>query len=188
MTESRIAIFGGTFDPVHLGHLHIAAVARDAMALDEVRFVPCRISPHKSGMPPASAQHRAAMLKAATHDFPWAVVDERELQREEPSFSWQTAESFRAEFPDARLFWLMGADQWDALPRWTHPEKLAACVEFIVFPRAGITPQARPGYVLHTLVGVHPASATGIRNADGTAGGWLPPDVAAWIETHGLYR
>lgn len=186
----RIALFGGTFDPVHLGHVHLAEAAKSALALDEVRFIPCRISPHKSGTNPTPAADRLEMLRLATRDLTWAVVDDCETRREGPSFSWQTAEAMKERFPDARLFWIMGTDQWDALHDWARPERLAACVEFIVFAR-GKPPSPRVGYLLHALHGGHPASATGIREAIAageTAHPWLHPDVSRWIADHGLYQ
>ena len=191
MPEPRkIALFGGSFDPVHRGHLHLAGLAREALDLQEVRFLPCRISPHKAGLEPAAAADRVEMLRRATADLAWAVVDDCELGREGPSFSYATAEALRARFPAARLFWLMGGDQWDALPQWRHPERLAACVEFIVFAR-GDPPLPRVGYRMHALAGSHPAAATAIRAA--LAQGhithpWLDPAVAEWIVSHGLYR
>jgi nicotinate-nucleotide adenylyltransferase len=191
MSEARrIALFGGTFDPVHLGHIHIADVARDALALDEVRFIPCRISPHKTGSEPTPAAERVEMLRLATAELPWAVVDEIETGREGPSYSWQTAEAMKARFPEARLFWIMGCDQWDALLDWARPERLSACVEFIVFSR-GAEPAPREGYVLHPLEGGHPASATAIRRdiaAGETRHRWLHPAVARRIAERGLYQ
>lgn len=186
----NIALFGGTFDPVHLGHIHIAEAARNALALDEVRFIPCRISPFKTANAPTRAEDRIEMLRLATHDLTWAVVDDFEVNREGPSYSWQTAEAMRARFPNSRLFWIMGTDQWDLLPEWAHPEKLAACVEFIVVSR-GSTPQPREGYRLHVVHAVHPASASEIREAIQNGTGkpeWLHPDVARLIAERGLYR
>ena len=186
----RIALFGGTFDPVHLGHVHLAELAKSALALDEIRFIPCRISPHKTDTTPTSARDRLEMLRLATRDLPWAVVDELETLREGPSFSWQTAVAMKAKFPNARLFWIMGTDQWDTLTTWTHPERLAECVEFIVFSR-GTPPSPRAGYQLHALEADHPASATAIREAiaaGATRHPWLHPDVSCWIAEHGIYQ
>ena len=191
MAEPRkIALFGGTFDPVHLGHIHLAETAAKALALDEVRFLPCRISPHKTDTAPTPAADRLEMLHLATKDLPWAVVDDFEVRREGPSFSWQTAEAFKQRFPQARLFWIMGTDQWNVLPTWAHPERLAACVEFIVLVR-GTRPSPREGYVLHTVEGGHPASATVIREAIArgeTRHPWLAPEVAKWIDGRKLYH
>ena len=192
MTAKRkIGLFGGTFDPVHLGHIHLASLAREALALDEVRFLPCRLSPLKTVHANASGAQRCEMLRLATAGLPWAVVDDTELTRAEPSFSYLTAEEMAARFPEARLFWILGGDQWDALPRWKHPERLAACVEFIVLARGGDVPQPRPGFRAHVVHGQHPASATVIRKAisegDSTIP-WLDPAVSAWMDRHGIYR
>jgi nicotinate-nucleotide adenylyltransferase len=186
----RIGLFGGTFDPVHLGHLHLARLARAELALDEVRFIPCRISPHKQGSEPTPAAERLAMLRLATHNEPWAVVDETETLREGPSYSWQTAREMRDRFPAARRFWIMGTDQWEALPHWAHPERLAECVEFIVFSR-GAPATPRDGYVLHAIRTDHPASATRIREALAIGENhhpWLDPEVEAHLRRQGLYR
>lgn len=189
-TTRKIALFGGTFDPVHLGHVQLAETARDKLELDEVRFLPCRISPHKQDTMPSSAEDRHEMLRLATAGLPWAVVDDFELRREGPSYSWQTAEEMAARFPEARLFWIMGGDQWDALLKWEHPERLAARVEFIVFNRGGKL-KPRDGFVLHALEGGHPASATIIREAFGRGEKnhpWLAPAVNRWIHEHHLYQ
>lgn len=189
-TPRRIGLFGGTFDPVHLGHLHLADIARKSLALDEVRFLPCRISPHKTGCTPAPATDRLEMLRLATTGLPWAVVDDFEVRRDGPSFSYQTAAALAARFPQASLFWIMGGDQWDALPRWEQPERLAELVEFIVFAR-GKHPRPREGYGLRVIEDGHPASATAIREAlarGASSHPWLTPAVAGWIAQHQLYR
>ncbi|NJM37894.1 MAG: nicotinate (nicotinamide) nucleotide adenylyltransferase [Akkermansiaceae bacterium] len=186
----KIAIFGGTFDPVHLGHIHLAGLAKAALGLDEVRFLPCRISPHKTASIPTSGGDRYEMLRLATAEIPWAVVDDYELHQPGPSYSFETAEAMARKFPAARLFWIMGGDQWEALPRWKHPERLAKTVEFIVLAR-GDAPQPRDGYRFHLVHGEHPASATAIRkvisNSD-DALKWLDPAVVNFIQHHRLYR
>ncbi|HSP41649.1 MAG TPA: nicotinate (nicotinamide) nucleotide adenylyltransferase [Luteolibacter sp.] len=186
----KTALFGGTFDPVHLGHIHLARTAVEALGLDQVRFLPCRISPHKLGSRPAPAADRLKMLKLATAELPWAVVDDFETRLEGPSFSYRTAEEMVARFPQTKLFWIMGGDQWAALDQWAEPRRLAACVEFIVFTR-GEPLVERDGYEPHPIIAHHPASATAIREA--LAGGaenheWLDPQVSRWIREHRLYR
>lgn len=186
----KIALFGGTFDPVHLGHIQLATLAQDALGLDQVRFLPCQISPHKTGSTPASGTDRCAMLHLATTGIPWAIVDDFELQQPGPSYSYQTAEAMTGRFPEARLFWIMGFDQWDALPRWANPQRLAALVEFIVLAR-GEMPQPRTGCRMHVIQDGHPAAATAIREAISsgeTTHPWLDPKVAAWIAAKALYR
>ena len=185
----KICLFGGTFDPIHLGHTHIAAAAVKELNLDRVIFLPCQQSPHKPGQRHASAQHRLAMCTLATEGINWAEVDDYDLITPAPSYSWRTAEAMHLRHPDAQLYWLMGTDQWKALPHWSRPEKLAQRVEFIVFTR-GETPQPRDGYQMHAIEGAHPASATAIRQsppcADTTT--WLHPEVANYIQAHDLYR
>jgi nicotinate-nucleotide adenylyltransferase len=190
MADPRnIGIFGGTFDPVHLGHLHLASLAQEALALDEIRFLPCKISPHKTGTPPARGPDRLAMLHLATAGIPWAVVDDFELRESGPPYSFETAEAMAARFSDDRLFWIMGGDQWDALPSWKNPERLASCVEFAVLSR-GTPLRSRIGYHLHTIPGHHPASATAIREAIsvGKSPPWLHKDVMRYIISRNLYR
>lgn len=186
----KIALFGGSFDPIHLGHLQMAESARQHLQLDEIRFIPCQISPHKLGTQPTPVAQRLEMLRLATDALPWATVDDLEASQPGPSYSWQTAEQMRQKFPDARLFWIMGTDQWQALPLWTHPDRLARCVEFIVISR-GTTPEPRDGCILHPLEFDHPASATAIREQIATGESrhpWLPPAVAEWIAQHHLYQ
>lgn len=188
-SRQRIGCFGGTFDPVHLGHIHLASLAQASLQLDEVRFLPCEISPHKSTTPPTSGTARCEMLRLATADLPWAVVDDYELRHSGPSYSYLTAEAIAAQFPTAELFWILGGDQWAALPKWQHPERLAAQVQFIVLAR-GEEISPREGFRLHTIQGQHPASATAIRTAIShgeTPQKWLTPSVAQWISQHGIY-
>ncbi len=186
----KIGLFGGTFDPVHLGHLHLAGLARAALTLDEVRFLPCPISPHKLSSTPVSGADRCEMLRLATAGLPWAVVDDFELRQPGPAFSYLAAEALAEKFPAARLYWIMGGDQWDALPAWENPERLACGVEFAVIARGG-PPQPRDGYRLHVVRGHHPASATAIRQAlanGAVSHEWLAPAVAEWIAANRLYR
>jgi nicotinate-nucleotide adenylyltransferase len=184
VTEPRkTGLFGGTFDPVHLGHIHLADLARRTLGLDLVRFIPCQISPHKTGTRPAHAGHRLEMLRLATANLPWAIVDDIELTSEGPNYSYLTAEKIHERFPEDRLFWIMGGDQWAALPRWKHPEKLAALVEFVVLARND-SPAPREGLRMHLIVGEHPASSTAIRDGSREH---LHPDVAGFLNDQQLY-
>ena len=186
----KIALFGGSFDPIHCGHLEIARQAVETLDLDEIRFIPCRVSPHKLDHPPAPAEVRLEMLKTALTNLPWATIDDSELHEPPPSYSCKTAARIHRQEPDSRLFWLVGTDQWESLPRWREPEKLCELLEFIVVTR-GATPEPRDGWRMHPIHGEHPASSSAIR--DGARIGelptdWLPQGVEELIIKHQLYR
>ncbi len=187
----KVALFGGTFDPPHLGHLAIAEDAVVSCGLDRVIFIPCRQSPHKLDRPPTPGADRAEMLRLATRHLPWAEVSTDELERGEPSFSYITAERFHRRLPaGCALFWILGADQWAALDRWREIGILAELVTFIVFAREGSPLTPRPSFRSVTLRTVHPASATAIRDALATGGSpppHLPPGVLDYIRQKGLY-
>jgi nicotinate-nucleotide adenylyltransferase len=187
--SKNICLFGGTFDPIHLGHIHIAKAAVDALDLDKVIFLPCKQSPHKTGVQHAGEQDRLAMCRLATTPYEWAQVDDFDLKATLPCYSWRTAEAMTARYPGARLFWLMGSDQWQALEKWNRPERLAELVEFIVFSR-GDVPEPREGYCLHPITGHHPASATLIRASapENLLSEWLADDVTTYIREHHLYQ
>lgn len=182
--EKRIGVFGGSFDPVHEGHIHLAALAKEAVDLDEVRFLPCRISPHKTDRPPTSGVLRAQWLGIALSEIPWAKVDPIELEAQGPSYSYRTIRKLAERHPGNRWFWIMGGDQWAALPTWKYPERIAAAAEFIVLARNGEQVFPREGYRLHVVEGEHPASATEIRRALSRGDAhipFLPPGIAASI-------
>lgn len=161
----RIGIFGGSFDPVHDGHIHLATLAKQAADLDEVWFLPCRVSPHKTARPPTSGATRAEWLRVALAEIPWAKTNLTDLETEDPSYSYLTLEKLVSRHPGNEWFWIMGGDQWAALPTWKHPEILAGLVEFIVLARDGAEVLPREGYRMRHVQGEHPASATAIRAA-----------------------
>jgi len=178
---------------VHLGHVALAETAWRRCALERVVFLPAWQSPHKQDeAPPAPADHRLAMLRLALAATPWAVVDAWEVDRGGPSYSWQTAEHFAGlAGPEVELCWLLGADQWARLHTWAHPEKLAARLTFLVFPRGETPVEPRPG-VRHQFIDFrHPASATAARAAacdNRPLDGLVAPAVAGYIRRHGLYQ
>ena len=186
----RIGIFGGSFDPVHHGHIHLATLAKEAAQLDEVWFLPCQISPHKTDRPPTPGATRAEWLRTALAGIPWAKTDLTELETDSPSFSYLTMEKLVSQYPGNQWFWIMGGDQWAAIDHWAEPDRLAACVEFIVFTRGGPLAQ-HTGFRVHPLVAEHPASASAIREALSRGAvdhEWLDGRVARWIAGRGLYH
>lgn len=192
--ERRIALYGGVFDPVHNAHLSVARAALEEAGLDGVVFIPAACSPHKKGGPLAADEERLAMLYAATAGEPAFRVDACELERGGVSFSVDTASRFRAEFPGARLFWIIGADQWERLPDWHRIGELSALVEFLVVARPGyrLEPSSWPG-LRHSRVAAPllPDSSSGVRErvaAGRAVTGLVDPAVEAFISANNLYK
>jgi nicotinate-nucleotide adenylyltransferase len=177
--ESRIAIFGGSFDPVHRGHLAMAAVVHERLVLDGVIFMPCAASPFKSGTV-ASGPERLGMLEVAIRETgsEWATVSDFELHRPAPSYSWETAAHFSTTQPGVAWHWILGTDQWEQIDRWAEPEKLRTLLHFVVFTRAGAVVRDRPGWRYTSVEFAHPASSTAIRRDPGACRDWLTPGVA----------
>jgi nicotinate-nucleotide adenylyltransferase len=134
-----VGILGGTFDPIHYGHLRTALELRECLKLKEVRFVPCRIPPHAKA-PVATAKQRLAMLEAAVANAPWFVVDELELYRDGPSYSVDTLSSMRAEFTDRSLCLIVGMDAFADLTTWHRWEELLLLAHLVVAHRPGAEP------------------------------------------------
>jgi len=132
----NIGILGGTFDPVHFGHLRTALAAQQDFSLDEVRLIPCHHPVHKEE-PIVPAQHRIAMLHKATKVEKRLVVDVRECMRAGPSYMIETLESLRTEYPNDRLFLLLGADAFNKLEGWRDWQKLFELAHIIVITRPG---------------------------------------------------
>lgn len=131
-----IGILGGTFDPVHFGHLRTAMELLECLPLAEVRFVLCRVPP-LGKTPVATVEDRLAMLTAAVAEAPRFVVDERELGRDGPSYSVDTLESLRADFPDRPLCLIVGMDAFASLPAWHRWEELLSLAHVVVAHRPG---------------------------------------------------
>ena len=151
---TRIGIFGGSFDPVHLGHQLVAQAAREELQLDRVFFVPAAQSPFKPDSQLAPAKMRAAMLRLALAGKTWAEVDTQEIDRGGVSYSVDTVANFQRRFPDGDFFYLIGADHVAQLPKWRHSGELARMTTFVVIPRPGEVPVAAPaGFKLQWLKG-----------------------------------
>lgn len=134
---SRIGIFGGSFDPVHLGHLWIAEAAREHLVLDEVRWIPAATSPLKKHGPVASDEDRLQMVKLAISGHPQFVLDDRELRRGEISYTVDTMAELVAENADDEFFLIIGSDSLASFDRWHEPAKLLNLVTLAVIQRGG---------------------------------------------------
>ena len=134
-----IGIFGGTFDPIHLGHLRTAQELADAASIEQVHFVPCGQPPHRN-TPVADAHLRAEMVRAAVRDNPGFIMDDRELTREGRSYSVDTLESFRSEFANRPLCLFLGMDAFVGLPNWYRQEAILKLAHLVVAHRPGWQP------------------------------------------------
>lgn len=131
-----IGVFGGTFDPIHYGHLRTAFELLQAMRFEEIRFIPCGEPPHR-GETFASAGQRFDMVQAAVDGQPGFVVDDREMGREGPSYTIDTLVSLRREFPDQPLGLIVGMDSFLELPRWHRWTDFLDVAHIVVAHRPG---------------------------------------------------
>jgi len=156
----RIAIYGGTFDPVHHGHLILAREAIETLRLQKVIFVPAAVSPFKKSAPFASGEIRLSMLRAATKDEVGVAVEDCELRRPPPSYMIDTIEDVQRREPDAEIYCLIGEDNVAELARWHRFAELEKIVRFVVLDRTG-----RPANYSYEIIRRRiDISATEIRN------------------------
>ena len=193
----RLGLFGGTFDPIHLGHLILAESCREACGLDRVWFVVTASPPHKpDGRTPVA--DRLEMARIATAGHPAFEVSEIEAHATGPTYSYQTLEALHAERPDDDLFFLIGADSLADLPGWRRPDRIAELATIVVVNRPGIDPPSSPpdlGPSARPIVRVD-VPPIGIastdlrrRRAEGRSIRYqVPRGVEAYLIEHGLYR
>lgn len=194
----RIGVFGGTFDPVHNGHVKPVAAAAERFDLDSVIWVPARISPHK-GAPPTDARHRVAMIALAIAGRPDWSLSFDELDREPPSYTVDTLRVLSARFLKDELWLLMGTEALAGFAKWKDPEEIVRLARVAAFHREPFVgdrlriPEV-PGLRNRLEVfdaGSFKISATDLRDdlgRGGTAAGRVPEPVAEYITKHRLYR
>jgi len=197
----KIGVLGGTFDPVHLGHIGMAEEARDALGLAEVLMVPAGQPMSKVNRPITPAEHRINMLRLAVKDKSRLAVSAIETERPGPSFTIDTITAFQKKFGDkAEIYFILGWDSLEQLPEWREPARLAAMCYLVAVPRPGC-PQPDmaaleskiPGVTKKVIFLTKPnidISATAIKEkiARGESIGQLVPGpVAEYIRTHKLY-
>lgn len=137
VTLMRLGLLGGTFDPVHYGHLLMAETCRQQLGLAEVRLIPAGNPPHKSDQKITDGHTRADMVQLAVSGYPEFIVDRREIRRKGPSFTVDTLGELKSEFEEAELFFIVGADSLRDLPTWREPEKIASLATIVVVNRPG---------------------------------------------------
>lgn len=204
-----IGIFGGSFDPIHYGHLLPVAQVAAALGLERVHFVVAARPPHRAP-PVASAEQRLAMVRLALADRPRFVADDREFSRAGPSYMADTLDSFRAEYRQQRLCLILGLDAFLGLPTWHEWQRIPLLVHFVVLQRPGWVGQDLPdwassrasdsaadleqqaaGRVLFQPITPQSISATEIRAAvrsGQSVAGLLPEAVLGYIRENRLYQ
>jgi len=182
----RTGIFGGSFDPIHLGHLLLARTALEELALDRILFVPANLSPHKTGTRPATAADRLAMVQCAIDGQAGFAVNDLELRRPPPSYTVDTLRALHTAHPDDEFTLLIGQDHVATFETWREPDEIRRLARIAVLTRAGTAlPHGWP--VVRRLIDI---SSTDIRTrtAAGRSIRYLTPDaVCDYIHTHRLY-
>lgn len=188
----RIGILGGTFNPVHRGHLLMAEGAKRLLKLDLVLWVPTRLPPHKSVACHVSAFDRARMVELAIQGHPGHRLSRVELDRPPPSYTSDTVELLRGQFPKAEWTLLVGSETARELPAWRRFDRLRKRVRFAAVPRPGDPAgHSAPPFVQVLRLLTLPVSSSSIRQR--VRRGWeiqscVPAAVARYIEERGLYR
>jgi len=197
----RLGIFGGTFDPVHYGHLLLAEQCREQCRLDEIWFIPVGIPPHKPKPGIAAAKARAEMLELAVAGHESFRVDRREIERSEPCYTVDTLREFRKEDPSRELYFVMGADSLNDFPTWREPVRILDLARLAVVNRgAAANPDLGPlrerfgdrvtdRIEFVTIPGVEiSASDIRLRVRERRSIRFMTPRaVECYIETHRLY-
>ncbi len=187
MAVERVGLFGGSFDPIHFGHLILAREAREELGLDRVIFIPARLSPHKLDRPPAPAEARLEMVRAAVACEAGFEVDDCEITGGGISFTIDTVRAMRARFPGAEWVYFIGDDNLEKLDTWREIDALRELVQFVLLTRRDVAAPA--GFrVVRRVIDI---SSTEIRNrvAQGRSIRYLLPEVVCeFISSHRLYR
>lgn len=206
-----VGILGGTFDPIHYGHLRLALELREVLQLTEVRLIPNRAPPHRDA-PIAAAEQRAGWVARAVENSPGLTLDERELSRDGPSYTVDTLRALRAELPDTPLCLILGMDAFAGFLSWREPREILALAHLVLVPRPDtrialglelsnlLAERAQPAAGLRAALAgaIHECAVTPLAissrqiralTATGRSARYLLPD-AVWtaIERTGIYR
>ncbi len=186
ISSEKIGLFGGSFDPIHHGHLILARDAMESLGLDRVIFIPANVSPHKLARPPVAARLRCEMVAAAIAGEPRFSMDACEAERERPSFAVDTVKLMQRRFPQAEFFYFIGEDNVSSLHTWWEIDEFKKLASFVVLARGNL--ESAEGFpVIRRSIDI---SSTDIRNriARGLSVRYLLPDaVWAILTRHQLY-
>ncbi len=187
----RIGVFGGTFDPIHIGHLVAASEVHSVLALDRMLLVPADVQPFKSAEEVTPAVHRLAMARLAVADDPRLEISDVDVVRGAPTFAVDTLTDIAAEYPGADIHFVAGVDALQRLDEWKESERLRTLATFVGVTRPGYSlPPGAPGATLVEVPAL-PVSSTDVRARvkSGQPVRYLVPGaVADYIQEHKLYR
>ena len=191
--KQKLGILGGTFNPVHIGHLWMARDALEQLGLARVTFVPCAIPPHKDAPDLASARDRLAMLRAAVRGEPDFAVDDIEIRRGAPSYTVETLTELHRQLPRTDFYFIIGGDSLGELPCWKEINRLAQLCTFVVVTRPGYSLPAAPANVNCVFVHGHTCEVASsdlrARLRAGRSIRYLVPDaVLRYIRRRNLYN
>ena len=200
-SKTRVGRMGGSFDPIHLGHIAIAGEARDALQLSHVLFLPSGRPPHKAHLGASPAQ-RLEMTRFAVEPLPWAQASDVEVCRQGTIYTVDTLQILSSQHPEAAFYYIIGADTLLDLPNWRNTQKVCTLCRFICLHRPGVADEAigtaledlrsRYGAQVHLVPASGPdISSTEFRRrvARGqSTEGLLPGAVRAYIDRENLYR
>jgi nicotinate-nucleotide adenylyltransferase len=186
-----IALFGGSFDPIHHGHLLVAQAVVEALGLEELRFVPAGQQPFKAGRHGAPAEHRAAMVELAIAGEPRFALERSEVLRPGPSYTIETLRELAGREPGRELVLVVGADAAAEMPTWREGPAIPGLARVVAFARGGGAVPALPHVWRTVAVPAIEISATEVRRrarAGRSLRYWVPEAVAEHVAAHGLYR
>jgi nicotinate-nucleotide adenylyltransferase len=194
----RIALYGGTFDPVHVGHLEVARKISELFEVEQVIFIPAQLAPHKVGRPVTEPIHRYAMLALATQDDPRLLISTFELDAPDRRYTVDTVGEFQRMLgEDTELFFIMGADSWSEIQTWRDWKRLLQMTNHIVVTRPGYEVPPAPAelkdQIFFTDAVMKDISATNIRRLASEGrydelGQMVPGPVADYIKKYRIYR
>jgi nicotinate-nucleotide adenylyltransferase len=196
--RKRIALYGGTFDPVHLGHVEVARRVSELFEIDQVIFIPAQLAPHKTGRPVTAPIHRYAMLALATESEPRLLISTFELDAPDRRYTVDTVAHFQRTFGEAvELFFIMGADSWSEIKTWRDWERLLQMTSHIVVTRPGYEVPPAPAELQERIIFsdavMKDISATNIRRLANEGrydelDQMVPAAVANYIRKYEIYR
>lgn len=187
----RIGILGGTFNPIHIGHLILAEEIREKIGLDKVIFVPANFPPHKDDGNIASSSHRYAMIKCSIKGNKFFSVSDIEMKRPGRSYTIDTIKEFNRVYPEDELYFITGSDLLNYLEEWKDLNEIIKLVKFIVATRPGYALEEIPSYIRTVAIRAVDISAFEVRQAikENKSFRYLVPEaVFAYINKKGLYK